>query len=48
MDVFSWSIPFLSEKVVSLLYHIVKKGGDDPDEDEVDISKAIKIGNHQY
>jgi serine/threonine-protein phosphatase 2B catalytic subunit len=44
MDVFSWSIPFLSEKVVSLLYHIVKKGGDDPDEDEVDISKAFKGG----
>lgn len=35
MDVFSWSIPFLSEKVVSMLYHIVKKGGeeDDPDVD---------------
>jgi hypothetical protein len=33
MDVFSWSIPFLSEKVTSLLYNIVKKGGDDPEEE---------------
>ena len=27
MDVFSWSMPFLAEKVVSMLYTIVKRGG---------------------
>jgi hypothetical protein len=36
MDVFSWSMPFLAEKVVSMLYTIVKRGCDDEGED-VDI-----------
>lgn len=31
MDVFSWSMPFLAEKVVAMLYTIVKKGTDDDD-----------------
>jgi len=42
MDVFSWSIPFLSEKVIGMLYHIVKKGGDEDDED-VDVGKILKM-----
>jgi hypothetical protein len=29
MDVFSWSIPFLAEKVTNMLYNILKKGGDE-------------------
>jgi hypothetical protein len=33
MDVFSWSMPFLAEKVVSMLFTIVKKGVDSDDED---------------
>jgi hypothetical protein len=35
MDVFSWSMPFLTEKVCSMLYTIVKKrcDGDDMDVD---------------
>jgi hypothetical protein len=41
MDVFSWSMPFLAEKVVSMLYTIVKKGCDDDDED-VEIPDNIK------
>jgi hypothetical protein len=41
MDVFSWSLPFLSEKVISMLYTIVKKGVDDDDEDDVDLKKVI-------
>jgi serine/threonine-protein phosphatase 2B catalytic subunit len=40
MDVFSWSMPFLAEKVVSMLYTIVKKGCDDDDLD-VDIGKIM-------
>jgi serine/threonine-protein phosphatase 2B catalytic subunit len=36
MDVFSWSMPFLAEKVVSMLYTIVRRGCDDDDDDEVD------------
>lgn len=38
MDVFSWSVPFLAEKVTSILVGLLKKGGDiKAGEDEVDI-----------
>lgn len=40
MDVFSWSIPFLSEKVVSMLYNIVKKGGDE-EGDDTDVNAIL-------
>jgi serine/threonine-protein phosphatase 2B catalytic subunit len=40
MDVFSWSMPFLAEKVVSMLYTIVKKGCDD-DEGDVDLPEVL-------
>ena len=40
MDVFSWSMPFLAEKVVSMLYTIVKKGCDEGDED-IDVNKIL-------
>lgn len=40
MDVFSWSMPFLAEKVVSMLYTIVKKGCDDED-DDIDLKKIL-------
>jgi hypothetical protein len=28
MDIFTWSIPFVNEKVLDLLMHILKSGGD--------------------
>ena len=40
MDVFTWSVPFLAEKVLSMLYTIVKKGCDD-DKDEVDVKGVL-------
>ena len=40
LNVFSWSLPFLAEKVSSMLYTIVKKCTD-VDEEKVDISKIV-------
>ena len=31
MDIFTWSIPFVSEKVTEMLYHIVRVKGADPE-----------------
>lgn len=36
MDVFSWSMPFLAEKVIAMLYTIVSKGID------ADINEVVK------
>ena len=41
MDVFSWSVPFLSEKVTNMLYNLIKKGGGDED-DDMDIEQILK------
>jgi serine/threonine-protein phosphatase 2B catalytic subunit len=48
MDVFSWSMPFLAEKVTSLIMNIVRRGvGEDGDEDatDVDLQALVNSGN---
>ena len=41
MDIFTWSVPFLAEKVTNMLYNIIKKGG----EDDLEIDDDIDIMN---
>ena len=36
MDVFSWSLPFVAEKVVGMLFHLIKAGEDIDDNDQID------------
>lgn len=42
MNVFSWSLPFLAEKVSSMLYTIVKKcSAVDENDDDVDLNEKM-------
>jgi len=41
MDIFTWSVPFLVEKVISMIYQIVQKTAPDDEEEE---TKGEAIG----
>lgn len=39
MDIFTWSIPFVSEKISEMLYTIIKPTGDDDFSDDEELSE---------
>ena len=41
MDIFTWSLPFVAEKVIEMLLHVLKQGNEIPDEDAV-------MNDHEY
>ncbi len=43
MDIFSWSMPFVAEKVVEMLYNILKQGGEDGPASAAKAEEAQKI-----
>ena len=46
MDIFTWSMPFVAEKIADMFFHILKTTGDEDlsgDEDELNLAEKDKI-----
>lgn len=43
MNVFSWSIPFVAEKVISMLFNMVNKTSGDSDTEEFIVAPITQI-----
>ena len=46
MDIFTWSVPFLVEKVLNMIFHIIQKTAPDEDSDNED-HKVVELMQEQ-